>query len=483
MSLPAALIAVINARGRLYEVGGAVRDRLRYAMSLDTGTVDPARFWGYAPEESDYLVTGMPIDGLTAILRGFGHVELVGKAFGVIKFKLGIEDRTGRTVDVALPRRERSTGHGHREYEIEYDPDLPVERDLRRRDFTMNAIALQIDEPSVRATGRSPLRSIIDPYGGLRDIRDNVIRMVDPAAFEQDPLRMLRACQFAARFEYALERGTFESVKRHAALAATVSPERVQQELNKLLARAEQPSIGLWLMQRSGLLAVVLPELAAGAGIDQPGDFHRYDVFQHSIKTVDHVPRDKGLTLRLAALLHDVAKPGCRERSGGRVHFYGHDRRGELTARAVLERMKYPRDTVQAVCFLVRQHMFAYPETEKGLRRLIAKTGVPGLYDLIDLRRADILAQGRGGEGATAVLDQFEQLATAEIRQKRPFSLADLAVDGDDLQREFGLRPGPALGRLLTHLLEHVLEHPARNHRDALLEEAARQLARPGGPP
>ncbi|MCU0606475.1 MAG: HD domain-containing protein [Candidatus Edwardsbacteria bacterium] len=481
--LPSSLIASINARGRLYEVGGAVRDRLRYAVSLDTGAIDPARFWGYAPEESDYLVTGMPLDELTGILRGCGRVELVGKAFGVLKFKLELADRTARTVDVALPRRERSTGRGHRDFEIEYDPDLPVAEDLRRRDFTINAIALQLHETPARAIGRSPLGYIIDPFGGLRDIRDNVIRMVDPAAFEQDPLRMLRACQFAARFEYALERGTFEAITTHAALVGTVPPERVQQELNKMLARAEQPSIGLWLMQRSGLMAAVLPELAAGAGVDQPGDFHRYDVFQHSIKTVDHVPRDKGLVLRLAALLHDVAKPGCRERCGGRVHFYGHDRQGELTARAVLERLRYPRDTVQAVCTLVRQHMFAYPETEKGLRRLIAKTGVPGLYDLIDLRRADILAQGRSGPDATAVLDQFEQLATAEIGQNRPFSLADLAVDGDDLQREFGLRPGPAVGRLLAHLLEHVLEHPARNHRDALLEEAARRLARAGGPP
>ncbi|MRR09881.1 HD domain-containing protein, partial [bacterium] len=428
--------------------------------------------------ESDYLVTGMPMDDLTRILRGFGHVELVGRAFGVLKFKLAIEDRAARTVDVALPRRERSTGHGHRDFEIEYDPELPVEQDLRRRDFTINAIALPL-----AAHGRRAAPALVDPYGGLQDIRDNIIRIVDPAAFEQDPLRMLRACQFAARFEYALERGTFESVTKHAALVATVSPERVQQELNKLLLRAEQPSIGLWLMQRSGLLEEVVPELAAGAGVDQPGDFHRYDVFQHSIKTVDHVPRDRGLVLRLAALLHDVAKPGCRQRDGGRVHFYGHDRQGELAARAVLERLRYPRDTVQAVCSLVRQHMFAYPETERGLRRLIAKTGVAGFYDLVDLRRADILAQGRAGEGTTAVLDRFEQLATAEIRQKRPFSLADLAVDGDDLQREFGLRPGPALGRLLGHLLEHVLEHPARNHRDALLEEAARRLARGGGPP
>ncbi len=472
--LPADVIRAINVRGRLYEVGGAVRDRLRYAMSLDTGAVDPARFWRYRPEETDYLVTGTPMDELTGTLRGFGHVELVGKAFGVLKFKLQIEDRQSKTVDVALPRREKSTGHGHRDFEIEYDPDLPVAEDLRRRDFTINAIALRLANDKLRITEPE----LVDPFGGVRDIRDNLIRMVDPGAFAQDPLRMLRACQFAARFEYAVERDTFRAIKKNAALIATIAPERVQQELNKLLAKAERPSIGLWLMQRAGLLQHVLPELESGVGVTQPGEFHRHDVFQHSMKAVDHVPRDKGLELRLAALLHDIAKPRCRELSGGRVHFYGHDKEGELLATEVLERLRYSRDTILAVSSLVRRHMFAYPETEKGLRRLIAKTGRDGLYRLIDLRRADILAQGAAGDDATETLDRFRQLATEEIRRDRPFALADLAVGGDDLMREFGLRPGPALGALLGHLLDYVLEHPSRNARGPLLDEAAQWLAR-----
>jgi tRNA nucleotidyltransferase (CCA-adding enzyme) len=476
--LPACVIKAVNERGQLYEVGGAVRDRLRYAMPLGTGGIDPARFWRYRPEETDYLVTGMPMDGLTGILRGFGRVELAGKAFGVLKFKLQIENRESKTVDVALPRREKSTGHGHRDFEIEYDPELPVGEDLRRRDFTINAIALRIDDRAAGAIGRSPLQYITDPFGGIQDIRDNLIRMVDPGAFEQDPLRMLRACQFAARFEYAVERDTFKSITKHAALIATVPPERVQQELNKLLGKAGQPSIGLWLMQRSGLLAQILPELDAGAGVTQPGDFHRYDVFQHSIKTADHVPRDKGLALRLAALLHDIAKPCCRELAGGRVHFYGHDREGAALARSVLERLRYSRDIILAVTTLVRHHMFAYPETGKGLRRLIAKTGEAGLYDLIDLRRADILAQGRAGPDATSVLDRFEQLAAEEIRQDRPFALGDLAVGGDDLMREFKLKPGRRIGTVLGHLLEYVLEHPAKNQKEELLTEAARWLSR-----
>ena len=416
----------------------------------------------------------MPIDELTSLLAGFGHVELVGKAFGVLKFKLQIEKRKAKIVDVALPRREKSTGPGHRDFEIEYDQNLPVEDDLQRRDFTINAIAVRISGGAYRIAKPE----LVDPCGGVRDIRDNLIRMAGPKSFAEDPLRMLRACQFAARFEYAVERGTFGAIEKNARLIATVPPERVQQELNKLLTKAAQPSIGFWLMQRSGLLRHILPELAQGAGVSQPGDFHRYDVFEHGIRTADFVPRDKGLELRLAGLLHDVAKPKCREMGEGRIHFYGHDKEGEVLVRAALERLKYPKQTISAVAQLVRMHMFAYPETEKGLRRLIAKTGAAGLYDLIDLRRADILAQGNAGAEATKLLDTFEQLATEQIGNNPPFSLKDLAVDGDDLRREFGLKAGPRIGELLEHLLDHVLEHPAKNTREILLDEAAQWLAR-----
>ena len=473
MPLPSQIIKALNDRGRLYEVGGAVRDRLRYALSRDTGELDPARFWGYAPGESDYLVTGLPLDELTGLLGGFGPVELVGKAFGILKFKLQIANLKHRTVDIALPRKERSTGIGHRDFDIECDPALPVTEDLQRRDFTINAMALRI----TNSEDRLSKPELVDPCGGVQDIRDNLIRLVSPEAFEQDPLRMLRACQFAARFEYAVERDTFNAISRHSALVTTVPPERVQQELNKLLTKSEQPSIGLWLMQRSGLLAHVLPELEQGVGMAQPGDFHRYTVFEHCIRAADFVPRDKGLELRLAGLLHDVAKPRCRELGEGLVHFYGHDKEGEAIARAVLARLKYSKEIINKVARLVRWHMFAYPETEKGLRRLIAKTGEAGLYDLIELRRADILAQGQAGADATKLLDTFEQLATEQISSSPPFSLRDLAIGGDELQREFGLRSGPLIGELLGHLLEFVLEHPTKNTREDLLDRAARWLA------
>jgi putative nucleotidyltransferase with HDIG domain len=470
MHLPKKIIDSVNSIGQIYEVGGAVRDRIRYALSMDTGRIDSHKFWSFPSEEVDYLVTGMPLDALTSDLKQFGHVELVGKSFGVVKFKLEIQNPKSKIYDIALPRREVSTGLGHRDFEIEFDPDLPVEKDLGRRDFTINAIALGIQNSKLK----TPNPEIIDPYNGLQDIKDRLIRMVNPQAFKEDPLRMLRACQFAARFQFSIEQNTFKAIKKNAKLIRTVSPERVQQELNKMLLKADQPSIGLWLMQRSGLLKELLPELEEGVDVTQPGGFHRYKVFEHSIKSVDYAPEI--LEMRLAALFHDIAKPRCREVFEGGAHFYGHDKLGEGITKELMERLKYSGEIISRVTLLIRRHMFAFPETEKGLRRLIAKVGVNIMYDLIELRRADIKAQGRGTEEADRDLDLFEQAITEVINKKPPFSINDLEVGGDDIMTEFHLKPGPEVGRVLMHLLDCVLDHPEKNKKDLLLDEAARWL-------
>jgi tRNA nucleotidyltransferase (CCA-adding enzyme) len=477
MSLPSIIISAVNAKGQLYEVGGAVRDRIRH--SFDTsGNPDPGRFSRYRPAEVDYLVTGIPMDELVRLLKRFGRVELVGRSFGVIKFKIQPFDKTQgknskskeKSIDIALPRREQSTGPGHRDFAVEFDPEIPIEQDLGRRDFTINAIALEIQN----AEGKRQNSNLIDPYGGISDIRDKLIRMISKNSFAEDPLRMLRACQFAARLGFSVEQKTFKAIKQNAELIGTVPPERVRQELNKMLVSG-QPSIGLWLMQRGGLLKELLPELERGVGVTQPGGYHRYDVFEHSIKSADFIP--KTIELRLAALLHDVAKPQCRSIFDGGVHFYGHDKLGEKMAGEILARLRYSNRTVARVTKLVGKHMFAVPETEKGLRRLISRTGLGGLDDLIDLRRADILAQGM--EGDTGYLESF-RLAVGEVLDKRPvFSLKDLKLDGNDLMKELNLSPGPKLGCLLKVLFEMVLESPQKNRKSILLKEARRLAGQP----
>jgi tRNA nucleotidyltransferase (CCA-adding enzyme) len=430
----------ICSSGRLYEVGGVVRDRL---LGLDTSSKD-----------RDYLVTGISYDDLTRLLKPHGRVELVGRSFGVIKFTQ-FRDGQPHTFDIALPRTEHSTGVGHRDYEVNFDPSLPVEDDLTRRDFTMNAIAVALDD-----------QSVVDPLGGRQDIANRRLRMTSERSFEEDPLRMLRAVQFAARFEFSVDPATSEAMKRYAPLISTVSPERIAEELNKLLTLAARPSEGFRLMHETGLLKEVIPELDLCVGIDQPGPYHAHDVFEHTLHVIDAAP--PRLRLRLAALFHDIRKPQAkRPTDDGRATFYGHEVTGSRAAVDVLSRLRYPNDTVREVSALVERHMFTTAVTDKGLRRLVKKVGVDLIFDLLDLRRADVAGQGMGGK--TDDVDQFEAAIRAELAQKPPFGYSDLAINGNDIMTMFALEPGPEVGQILGHLLDKALDDPALNTRERMI--------------
>lgn len=435
----------ILEKGRIYEVGGAVRDRM---LSLKPPVKD-----------RDYLVTGIGYDDLTRILRRHGRVDMVGKSFGVIKYTQ-FSGKTANTFDITLPRTEHSTGQGHRDFAVSYDPDLKVEDDLIRRDFTVNAMALALDTDQ-----------LIDPLHGSADIQNRQLRMTSANSFTEDPLRMLRAVQFAARFEFMIEPETFKSIMENAHRIETVSAERIAEELVKLLERSEKPSEGFRLMQTSGLLARIMPELETCVGVTQPGGYHRFNVFEHIIRTIDAAePR---LRLRLAALFHDITKPKHRRLTEKGASFYGHEISGGRVAKKVLSRLKFSRDLTSEVQTLVERHMFTTDVSGKGLRRLVRKVGIDLIFDLLDLRRADVVAQGMGGK--TEDVDQFEDEIKAELKRKPPFSIRDLAIDGKDLMKLLELSPSPVLGKILDHLLELVLDDPDRNS-PADLEKAAAEF-------
>jgi poly(A) polymerase/tRNA nucleotidyltransferase (CCA-adding enzyme) len=434
----------ILERGALYLVGGSVRDQLLIGRSKDR----------------DYLVTGIAADELASLLRGFGRVVIVGRSFGVLRFHPEGRDEP---VDIALPRRERSTGTGHRDFFVDFDPGIPVEVDLGRRDFTMNAIARRI-----------PSGELIDPFGGRDDIEARRLRLVFPNAFREDPLRMLRAVQFAARFELAVEEATRNALHADAALAATISAERIGDEITKLLTLAERPSVGLRLAFETGLLAVVLPELAKTAGVEQPREWHLHDVFTHSLLVCDATPKEN-LALRLAALFHDTGKADRRqvipdEATGGtRVVFYGHEEVSRADAAAALERLRFPRALAERVDVLIACHMFDYRSewSDAAVRRLIARAGRSAIADLIALRRADQL--GSGVPRDLAATDELEARVQAELARESATTTRDLAVDGTDVMEALRCGPGPAVGRALARLLEEVLDDPSKNEREALL--------------
>ncbi len=458
MYLPVPLddrLAAILPEGSLFAVGGRVRDELR--ADLEGATV--------SSKDLDYVITGLPIEEIVTRLRGLGRVDVVGASFAVLKLTTD-----GQGADLALPRRERSTGTGHREFEIESGPEVTLEEDLARRDFRMNMMARAL--PSGR---------LIDPYGGERDIRARRIDILKPASFREDPLRMLRAAQFSARFEYVPTAQLREAMAAAAGTIGTVSAERIQDEFRKLFAQASKPSIGLELLRETGVLTYLWPELLEGVGVEQ-NEWHAYDVWRHSLATIDASPLGD-VTLRLAALLHDIGKP--RTKDG--PHFYRHEIIGAELTRAMLERFRFPNDVVQATEHLVRQHMYsADPDmSDAAVRRFIRRIEPQNIERLFELRHADI--RGSGLPERPGSNREFEARVRAELARKPAFSVRDLVVSGDDVVAAL-VRRGEAppqfrgderVGAALHWLFEQVTDQPERNQRSLLLQLLEEYLERP----
>ncbi|MGA7571217.1 MAG: HD domain-containing protein [Candidatus Aquilonibacter sp.] len=438
-------LAEALAPGRLFAVGGRVRDELRAELE---GVDVPAK-------DLDYVVTGLTLGELTARLQALGRVDLVGAAFAVAKLTTD-----GLTVDLALPRRERSTGHGHRDFEVQSGPDIPLEDDLARRDFRMNMIARAL-----------PGGELVDPYGGEADIRARRIDILTPVAFDEDPLRMLRAAQFAARFGYEPTPATIEAMRAAAPLVRTVAPERIHDELQKLFALAPKPSVGLQLLADTGVLAQFWPELLEGVGVEQ-NEWHAYDVWQHNLATLDAIPAGDA-TLRLAALLHDIGKPRTKEGP----HFYRHEQVGAEMAGAMLHRLRFSNETIDTVEHLIRQHMYVQdPElSDAAIRRFIRRIGLEHLQRQFAVRHADIVGSGLPKRDDTN--ERFEARVWEEVERKPAFSVADLAISGSDViaaMVRHGFAPsefrGDArVGAALHWLFEQVTERPERNEREVLL--------------
>ena len=437
--------------GSLYSVGGRVRDELREEIEgLPTHGHD-----------LDYVVLGVPQDDLIAILRRHGKVDLVGAAFAILKFT----SERGNA-DLALPRREISTGPGHRDFAVVTSPDVSLEEDLGRRDFRMNMLARAL--PSGR---------LVDPYGGADDIRARRIDIVRAQAFDEDPLRMLRAAQFAARFRYALSPETVAAMYRAAPRAATISAERIHDEFGKLL-RAPRPSIGFSLLAETGVLSHIWPELLEGDGVSQ-NRWHRFDVWRHALATLDAAPADEPL-VRLAALLHDVGKPRAKDGT----HFYRHEIQGESMTRSMLERARYPADTTDRVARLVRHHMYAADAElpASTIRRFVRRVGVDLLEPLFALRHADVAGSGLPDRGGNA---PFERRVRTILAERPPLGVRDLAIDGQQviaLLIDAGALPagsqgGPQVGDILQRLLEDVTEHPERNNARELAGRARTIIA------
>jgi tRNA nucleotidyltransferase (CCA-adding enzyme) len=433
-------------------VGGAVRDLLRKQPAKDFDVATSA-----APAE---------------VTRVFGRKRTIptGEKHGTVTV-LTERDGEKAQVEVTTYRGEGAYSDGRRPDAVVFVRTL--DEDLKRRDFTMNAIAYD------------PLAAeLADPYGGQKDLADGRIRAVgDPLErFREDGLRAMRAVRFAAQHEFAIDPPTEAAIPQALDVFAKVSAERVRDELLKILS-ARRPSIGLELMHTTGLLGKTIPELLEGVGFTQ-NRYHAHDVWHHTLAAVDATDRigDPPWLVRFAALLHDVAKPRTaadKPDAPGERTFFRHEHVGAAMAEDITRRLKLSTRERETIVNLVGNHMFWYtPEWSDGtVRRFISRVGPEQLDALFALRAGDVRARGHGEEPGVEV-DELRARVAEQIAQQSALKITDLAVGGGDVMQVLGVPPGPIIGEVLRRLLERVLDDASLNERErliALIPEAAKE--------
>ena len=360
----------------------------------------------------------------------------------------------GRGVEVTTFRRDGDYLDNRHPDHVEFTSSL--EEDLSRRDFTVNAMAMDL---------RGQLR---DPFGGRSDLATGVLRAVgEPEArFREDALRIMRGLRFAAKLGFAVEPETAAAMDRCRHLLENIAPERLHVEMTGLLCG---PWAAETLLAYPRVLEVFLPEIAPCVGFDQRSPYHCYDVWEHTARSVGAVPPRP--VLRWAMLLHDLGKPETFSLGeDGRGHFYGHWRESVKKAEAVMDRLRFDNHSRRTILTLVERHDCELPLSERSVRRNLARYGEETLRLLLEVKRGDNQAQAPAYRDRLRLIDQWEALLDVVIAQGSCFSLGQLAVRGGDLTA-LGYR-GPAVGEMLRQLLEQVIEERLPNDREALLTYA-----------
>ncbi len=433
-----------------YLVGGCVRDLLMGNKPKDWDLTTNAR-----PEEVQAVFSELK----TVYENTFGTVTILNmppeETIGVTR----VTPDQDNTVQATTYRSEGGYSDNRRPDTVSYETVL--EKDLERRDFTINAIAYD------------PIKDIVkDIFEGIKDIKDKVVSCVlEPSTrFREDALRMVRAVRFSTTLGFSIAPGTLSAIEKEHRLAQHLSQERIRDELLKIIS-SKEPAYGVDLLQKTGLLSHILPELEEGLGCEQKGA-HIYDVYQHCLHALQHAAdKNFSLEVRLAALFHDIGKPRTRryDSKKDKYTFFGHEVVGAKMAKIALERLKVSRETVSRVTSLVRNHMF-FSDTEQitlsAVRRIIAKVGPEHIWELMQVRECDRV----GMKKAEAPYRLRKYHAMIEEALRDPISVGQLAIDGNYLMKELDMKPGPRMGWLLHALLEEVLENPSINTVEQLTE-------------
>lgn len=455
-TIPAEIVSVIEilekAGYQAYLVGGCVRDL----------------FLGRTPKDWDITTNAtpeqiIPLFPKTFYENSFGTVGVVNEA---------TEDESLKIVEVTPYRIETAYSDFRRPDQVKFSTKL--EDDLKRRDFTINALAISLSKGAIK--------DIHDPYGGLKDIKDKTIRTVGNPSdrFGEDALRLMRAARLATELGFTINIDTKTALQSHPRLLKHISSERIRDEFVKIIM-SKEPKKGIELLEETGILAIIIPELVAAKGVEQ-NQAHAYDVWEHLLRTLQHAAdKEWPLDIRLAALFHDISKPETRRISHEtkQFTFYGHEVVGSRVTKKILERMKFPTKIVGKVTKLIRWHMF-FSDTEtislSAVRRMIANVGQDSIWDLMNVRICDRIGTGRPKENPYR-LRKYKAMIEEALRD--PISVSMLKIDGKRLMEVTHETPGPKIGHVLNALLEEVLEDPKLNNAEYLENKAQNLIKMP----
>jgi tRNA nucleotidyltransferase/poly(A) polymerase len=422
-------------------VGGCVRDHIM----------------GVIPKDYDITTNATP----EQIIALFGEEEtFYDNSFGTVGVKTDSEKNNLKVVEVTPYRIESTYSDNRHPDTVSFSKN--IEDDLSRRDFTINAIAY------------SPSKGhFVDLFEGIKDIEEKRIKTVGnpDSRFREDALRLMRAIRFSAQLDFIIDPDTFNSIYVNHETLNNVSRERIKDEFSKLIM-TKNPSVGMFMLLQTNLLQYISKDLLKGVKLDQNKGGHKYDVFEHLVRSLQYAAdEDFSFEIRLAALFHDVAKPHTRRVSGKNTTFFGHEVVGERVTRVTLEELKFSRETIDYVCKLIRWHMFfSDPDqiTLTAVRRMLARVGETAMWDLIKLRQCDRIGSGRP-EANPYRLRKY--VSMIEEALKAPISLKMLKVDGVLLMKH-GFTAGKQLGKVLYALFDEVLENPDKNTEEYLVTRA-----------
>jgi putative nucleotidyltransferase with HDIG domain len=410
----------------------------------------------------DFTTNATPEEMLKIFPDGF-----YDNKFGTVGVPIENEKQV---IEITTFRTEKEYGDNRHPKNVTWGKT--IEEDLQRRDFTINAIALRFSSGDKKEPSAF---EIIDPYEGQKDLERKIVKAVGDAniRFKEDALRLIRAVRIATELSFVIEENTWNKIKEDATLIKNVSNERVHDELLRIL-KSDNPYEGIMLLNDSGLLHQIIPELTEGINISQvrPGRHHTTDVFTHNALSLKFCP-SKDPIVRFAALIHDIGKPQVKsEDEEGLVIFHNHETVGAKIAEIICQRLKFSKKDTQKIVNLIRWHMFSVNEniTDSAVRRFIRKIGVDNIKDMMDLRVGDRL--GGGTQTAESWRLKLFKDKIEEQLKPAPFSINDMAVDGNDVMKELRLKPGPVIGKILEQLFNEVDEDLSKNNKDFLIKRA-----------